>query len=261
MLKKLSMIAIVILFSVSMVFASGFSIYEQGAKATAMGGAFIAQANDVTGVFYNPAGITSLDGLQLGLGTTIIMPSFAFEGPVPLSNAKTEADEGIFTPVSFYATYKINDDISAGFGFYTLYGLASEWPSGWAGRELATTSEIQTFFLNPVVAYNLTEGLSVAVGVSVAFGNVSLERSVAMLPFPLFAESRLEGSATGYGFNIGAQYQVNKELSIGAVYRGNMLMEFDNGDVTFDIPLTGDPALDALFAFGLPNTTGSAEIE
>jgi len=250
MLKRLSLIAMAIVFSTSMVFASGFSIYEQGAKATAMGGAFIAQANDVTGVFYNPAGITSLNGLQLGLGTTIIMPKFSFEGPALLAGGKTDADEGIFTPVTFYTTYKINDDMSAGFGFYTLYGLGSEWPNGFVGRELATTSEIQTFFLNPVIAYNLTKELSLAVGFSVAFGNVSLERSI-LLAVDTYSESKLEGSGTGYGFNIGLQYKVTNELTVGGVYRSNMMMEFEDGDVTFSPEIPGV----------LPNTKGSADIE
>ena len=261
MLKKISMIAAAILFSNTMLFASGFSIYEHGAKATAMGGAFIAQANDVTSVFYNPAGITSLNGLQLGLGTTIIMPSFSFEGPTPLTTAKTDAEDNVFTPVHFYTTYQINEDLSAGFGFYSLFGLGSEWPDGWAGRQLATTSEVQTFFLNPVIAYNISKQLSVAVGVSLIFANVSLERDVSMPPTPLFAASKLEGDATGFGYNIGLQFKATDELTIGAVFRGNSLLEFKDGDVTFDIPTTGDPGTDALFQAALPNTNGTAEIE
>jgi long-chain fatty acid transport protein len=260
MLKKLSMIASAILVSNTLLFASGFSIYEQGAKATAMGGAFIAQANDVTGVFYNPAGITSLNGLQLGIGATIIMPSFSFEGPTPLTT-KTDAKDNVFTPVTFYSTYKINEDLSAGFGFYTLYGLGSEWPDGWLGRQLATTSEVQTFFLNPVVAYRITKELSVAVGVSLVFANVSLERDVAMAPTTFFAASKLEGDATGFGYNIGLQYKVSDQLTVGGVFRGNTLLEFKDGDVTFDVPVTGIPQVDGLYQVALPNTKGTAEIE
>jgi len=261
MLKKISLVAMAIMFSSSMVFASGFSIYEHGAKATAMGGAFIAQANDVTGVFYNPAGITSLNGVQLGLGVTIIQPQFSFAGPVPLSSAETDAKKNTFTPVHFYTTYKINDDMSAGFGFYTLFGLGSEWPKGWAGRQLATTSEVQTFFLNPVFAYKVTNELSVAVGFSVVIATVSLERDVPMAPTPLYAGSKLKGDATGYTFNLGLQYKVTDALTVGGVFRGNTTLKFEDGDVTFNIPSTGDPGTDALFKAALPNTKGTSEIE
>ena len=35
---------------------SGFLIYEHGAAAMAMGGAFVAVANDPSTIFHNPAG-------------------------------------------------------------------------------------------------------------------------------------------------------------------------------------------------------------
>ena len=37
-------------------FGKVFTINEQGAKAVAMGGAFVAQADDPTAVYYNPLG-------------------------------------------------------------------------------------------------------------------------------------------------------------------------------------------------------------
>ncbi|HAL87456.1 MAG TPA: aromatic hydrocarbon degradation protein, partial [Deferribacteraceae bacterium] len=55
----------------SAAFASGFAINEQGAKALGMGGAFAAQADDPTAVYYNPAGITQLEGTQVSLGFSL----------------------------------------------------------------------------------------------------------------------------------------------------------------------------------------------
>ena len=40
------------------VFGSAFSIFENGVRASGMGGAFVAIANDGSATFYNPAGIT-----------------------------------------------------------------------------------------------------------------------------------------------------------------------------------------------------------
>ena len=260
--KKFTVLFYAIVFSVATAWSSGFSIYEQGAKATAMGGAFIAQANDITSVFYNPAGITSMEGFRLGLGTTIIAPAFAFQGPTNVDpNLYTEAEKHIFPPSTFYTTYQINDDLTAGFGFFTLFGLGSEWDKDWPGRQLATTSEVQTFFLNPVVAYEVMDGLSIAAGFSAVVATVNLEYSVWFGPRDVFGETKLDASTTGYGFNLGLQYKPTEDLSLGVVYRDNVLLEFTDGDVTFDFPSTGNAQADGEVAAFFPNTGGSADLE
>jgi hypothetical protein len=44
---------------------SGFLSMEEGARATGMGGAFLAVADDASGVFWNPAGLGFTSGLKL----------------------------------------------------------------------------------------------------------------------------------------------------------------------------------------------------
>src|SRR5207253_2494155 len=51
-------------------FGSGFSIFEQGAKATAMGGAFAATADDPSAIFYNVAGIAQQRRAAFMIGGT-----------------------------------------------------------------------------------------------------------------------------------------------------------------------------------------------
>jgi long-chain fatty acid transport protein len=59
----------------SCLLANGFDIYEQSAKAVGLGGAFIAQADDPSAIFFNPAGIVQLEGTQLSVGACSIMPT------------------------------------------------------------------------------------------------------------------------------------------------------------------------------------------
>ena len=54
------------------VFAHSFELYDQGRAAQAQGGAFTAQADDPTAVYYNPAAIAQLKGNQVIAGTNII---------------------------------------------------------------------------------------------------------------------------------------------------------------------------------------------
>src|SRR5687767_13117234 len=50
--------------SPAIVSAGAFRIFDQSASATAQGGAFAAQADDPSAIYFNPAGLTQLSGVQ-----------------------------------------------------------------------------------------------------------------------------------------------------------------------------------------------------
>jgi len=260
MLKKLTVSFLIVFVGASLVLASGFSIYEHGAKATAMSGAFIAQANDATAIFYNPAGITGLQGLNLGLGITVIQPYFAFEGPSGEQQQYTKAKKQVFPPPHLYLTYQITDKLAAGFGFYVPYGLGSDWGNEWVGRDLATNSAVQNMALNPVLAYKVLDNLSIAAGFSYVLSTVTLEKSVYLgYVVDRYAEFKLEGESSGMGFNFGLQYKPIEKMNLGIVYKSNVTVTYDDGEATFEIPSV-NPTMDAYLQQNLPNTTGKSEL-
>ncbi len=59
---------------------AGFAILQQGTGPMGQGNAFVAQADDPSAVFFNPAGITQLDGTRAYLGTTFIVPRITYDG-------------------------------------------------------------------------------------------------------------------------------------------------------------------------------------
>ena len=58
--------------SPAVAFASGYAVYEQGVAAMANGGALSARANDPSALYFNPAGILQLEGVNLYGGVTPI---------------------------------------------------------------------------------------------------------------------------------------------------------------------------------------------
>jgi len=262
MLKKVYAIFVVLVLSAMQIYASGFSIYEQGAKSTALAGAFVATADDPSAVFYNPAGLSSLDGIQVVLGTTVINTSFAFSGPNEIDNKQyTKAEEGQFFPSHLYLSYPFNSRFVAGFGFYSPYGLASTWGSEsepWVGRQLTTHSELTTFFYNPVIAFKVFENLSLAAGISLVQGNVKMEKSVMFTPRNVFGESALEADARGLGFNLGLQYKPFKRMTIGIHYRSEVDLDFKGGSATFSFPDTLSDVVTAEVDAYFPESTGGS---
>jgi len=98
----------------NIVFASGFRIGTQGAKAMGMGNAFVATADDPSAIVYNPAGIADQVGTHIYLGTTAIIPSTRYESTAGVSD---ETDAQVFYPPHLY--------ISSDFGIKDVaFGLA-----------------------------------------------------------------------------------------------------------------------------------------
>ena len=245
-----------LLLPASFLLASGFSIYEQGSRATGMAGAFLARANDPSAVFYNPAGIAGLQGWQLQLGTTAIQTQFSFTGPVGMDPYYySTAKKGLFFPSHLYATYALNPKISFGLGIYSPFGLASTWKDKWVGRLLATNTELRTVYVNPVAAYKIRDNLSVAAGFSWVYADVVLEKDILFTPRHLFGHSKLEANASGFSFNLGLKYRPLKNIEIGLMYRSTTPLDFNDGTAYFTFPKTQNDIVNQEVATYFPAKT------
>ena len=78
-----------------------------------MASAFVGQADNPSAVWYNPAGITQLDGTQVSGGVIAVYPELTHE----TTNGTTEVSKRkIHLPIHLYATHKLNDNTFLGFG-------------------------------------------------------------------------------------------------------------------------------------------------
>src|SRR5512143_182233 len=83
---KVASVLLVLLFTASTSFAAGFRLPEAGAKAMGMGFSFTAQADDPSAIYFNPAGLTQLNGNNLKLGVTYVKENGGtFSGTTPIS--------------------------------------------------------------------------------------------------------------------------------------------------------------------------------
>jgi len=222
----------------SSAFAGGYQINEHGARATGMGGAFVARALDGSAMYFNAAGLGFQKGFNVLVGTTLIFPSSTFTGP---GAATTEAKmvSQVFYPSNLYASYGVNDQLVVGLGVYNPFGLGTEWDKDWVGRRLSVKTDLQTFYINPTVAYKINDDLSVGAGVSYVLANAKINYRVPTYsslapPTPAAKDGTagLEGDGNGISFNVGVIYKPMENLSVGASYRSLVDIEF-TGDATF----------------------------
>jgi len=119
-------IAAAVVFAPTALMALGFRIPNQDAAAIARANAFVATADNPSALYYNPAGITQLEGHQVQFGMHALSVNSTFVSPTG-ARSKTK---GTFQPVpQLYYTYNPkNHPLAYGIGVYAPYGLAIRWP-------------------------------------------------------------------------------------------------------------------------------------
>jgi long-chain fatty acid transport protein len=233
--------------------AAGFHINEQDARATGRAGAVLANPASPAAIFYNPAGIAPLYGLQLNLGAALVVPSGDFE-PAG-GGAKTSADTAGHVLPHLYATARLTELVAVGIGVNAPFGLALTWPSTSPGRAQVREAELRTLFVTPTVAFELSRwapGLSFGVGLDLVPASVRLIRDV---PFgDAFGSAALSGSAFGVGARAGVLYRPARrpDWAFGLTYKSPVSLQFE-GEADFAAPAIYRPSLP-------PDGSGETEI-
>lgn len=203
--------------------AAGFGLIEQ--NASGLGNAYAgaaAVAEDASTIFFNPAGMTRLPDRQVVVVGHLIKPQMEFSGSVsPAIGGGQGGDAGDWTFVpNAYAAFRVTPQVHVGVGLNAPFGLATEYDPDWIGRTQAIKSELKTINLNPSIAYQVSDTLSLGAGVSIQRIEATLTNQI----HPSFNASRIEikGDDYGWGFNLGALWQAGPDTRIGLAYRSKV---------------------------------------
>lgn len=210
--------------------AAGFAILQQGTAAMAQGNAFVAQADDPSAVFYNPAGLIQLKRPEIYFNTVFSSTNRTYTSP---AGQYTTAKHEIYMIPANYGVLPVHERVVLGLGFFSPFGLGTTWPPEWEGRYLSTKSKLQTFNFNPVVAVKLLDNLSVAAGLDVLWSKVNIQRrTFLMTPWGLLREQKsdFEGDGVGFGYNLGLLYEPLEGVKCGVSYRSEIKVTH-SGDV------------------------------
>jgi len=229
-------------------FAAGFALIEQSVKG--LGNAFAggaAIADDPSTVFFNPAGMTRLEGTQVTGAVHVIMPSTKFQKSSATNVAGADFTGGnggqggvVGYAPNFYMTHSYNSGLSVGLGLNAPFGLATEYDRDWVGRYHAVESDVKTLNINPSIAYKVDDHLSVGAGVSAQYIDATLSSMVDAGLLVLGAASsqtadvfsEMKGDDWGMGYNLGLLYEFNQRTRVGASYRSKVVQRL-KGDMTF----------------------------
>jgi long-chain fatty acid transport protein len=243
--------------------ASAFALIEQ---SSGLGNAFAggaAGAEDATTLFFNPAGMSRLSGTQVSVAGSFIKPSAKFSGtatglaPFQTAGTNTGGDAGSLALVpNTYMVLEIEPALRFGLGINAPFGLQTDYDPTWVGRFQAITSKIQTVNLNPSLAYQMNDSVSLGAGLNYqhikgdltsavnysaaayatgfALGGAGVAAAyLAAAGGPnVEGVSSISGSDSAWGYNFGALFNVTPDARIGVSYRSKITYTL-NGTINF----------------------------
>ncbi|MCX6978732.1 MAG: outer membrane protein transport protein [Verrucomicrobia bacterium] len=200
-----------------------FRLADQDADATARGLAFAATADNPSAIYYNPAGITQLDGTRILTGSyAISFREKVTPAPAGSTSFTNTNQEFQLAPHLFITTKAKNSPFAFGLGIYSPYGLSVEYPDNTPFRTTARQGKIIYVAINPVVAWKIHQSLSLAAGPSFNYGSAELQQGV----FTLGDQFRFKGDGLSFNFSAGLKWDPHHMHHFGVAYHSATTINF-----------------------------------
>ncbi|MBL1377092.1 outer membrane protein transport protein [Zobellella iuensis] len=262
---KLSVLAAAIAVVAGPAHSAAFQLAEQ--STTGLGRAYSGEgavADNASVLGRNPAAMTLFESPALSTGAVYINPEVDVEGKGS-SLAQTADDIANDAVVPFfYYVHPINEQWVAGFGAFTNYGLATNYPNDYYAGPVAGKTSLKTLNLNPNLAFKVNNQLSLGLGFNAVYADAELIRhagahydqllgqttqgilatnpglsaeQASQLAAQGLAQQGLEGRGTevarltgddwGYGWNTGILFQADENNRWALTYRSKVDLTFD----------------------------------
>jgi len=243
--------------------AGGFAVTAKGNSS--LGNAYAgaaAVAEDAATVYRNPAGMTRLPGHTGTASLVVVNPSYEFRSAQTATNALRlpiepvganggDAGQASWLPNIFYS-HSFSDRLKVGIDVVVPFSLDNEYDSLWTGRYYAVKSELQTYDINPAIAYRIGERWSLGAGISAQYLDAQLTRAVdfglinaldlenefnKLIPSTPTSDGTVQvtGDDWGYGFNLGVLFELSPNTRFGLTYRSKVAHTID-GRAGFTYP-------------------------
>src|SRR3990170_4336342 len=236
--------------------AAGIAVPGIGDKATSLGGAFRALANDWSAAWWNPAGLAYLEKSEFTSQLMIVSPRPNYTPDITTSSSPaydlgyrngTEwnpEDRHFYFP-NAAGFYKIPTatNFNAGVAILFPYGLGSSWDlfetlPGYNNTAAFPRVDHRVNFVvvdvHPTIAKEIVQDkLSVGLGISIQNGDLLYQRihfvpSGRGLPRPydnFLMDSKTEANGWGVGVNLGFLYKASPKLNLAASFRSPVNIE------------------------------------
>lgn len=225
--------------------ASGYHFGTQSVSSQATANSSAAEAADPSTLFYNPAGLTQLEGTQATINVNLVAPSIKYsdaeayypgrpgsQEPVKGQTSGSIEPSDVVVAPHLYASHKLNDRWSLGLGAYVPFGSGTEYQRDSVLRYNLNELGLKTMALQPTVAFKINDNHSVAVGLVAQrteahlrqyanFGPALAARGIGQGSGNGNADgyAQVKGDDWGFGYNLAWLWNINDSARLGVNYR------------------------------------------
>ncbi|KTC90558.1 outer membrane protein transport protein [Fluoribacter dumoffii] len=232
------------------VYAGGFQLNETSPslQGSAMAGS-AAAANDVSALFNNPATLSALQQNQIyvaasefipeismydGMATHTFfvpgMPPSAIVGSVQGDPAEHNISNAVFIPQGYMGWRTPIDKLTVGLAVVEPFYLYNKYSEDSVLRYASVKTEINSVDINPSLSYQIHEKLSLGAGFQAQYLKTIFSHfngiNTGIPPIDeLIAATEptyLKSDGWGYGYTVGALYQMDSMTRIGVSYRSEI---------------------------------------
>ncbi len=194
-------------------YAGGFTINDISARGQSMQ-AYTAVADDPSAVFYNPAGLTQIEGTELQGNLLYLSMDQIYKNS--LTRSISHSYPTILAPTFFMSTDRF-EKFNFGFGIYAPFARKADYEKNSAVYFFNQKSSIARTDFSAVVSFKLNQY------VSLGFGPIA-SRLLAYTDILGFHE---KGDGIGFTAQGGALVTLPKNLRIGLTIRGHEFIQLD----------------------------------
>jgi long-chain fatty acid transport protein len=234
--------------------AGGIEVPMQDSKAAGEADAFTAQADDPAAIFYNPAGLTQLQGTQFSAGAYYLQPEFTFEGDGAIQRMSLPS----ILPHIYAESSLGTENWRFAIGANDVYGINEDWAGGGPLATLVDNAELSVINIAPTVAYKVNQNLSLGLAFNIYYGDMYLTRNVVLAAPPApEGQFRFRGDGVGFGATPSLLYKINSSNQFGLYYRSPFTLNMDgNAQITSSIIPEIGPTK-SVAAINLPQSIGA----
>jgi long-chain fatty acid transport protein len=259
-------------------YATGFGLREVSASSLGMSYAGAAANGDhASTLFFNPALLSDVKDFDVSGSATGILPTTS--GTFSATTAAGTPVGGNATPhgivntalvPSFSVRGRLSDSVTVGLTFTAPWGMITDYSNNWVGRYYATMSDVKSYNVTSLIAYQPIPELSFGAGVQVQYTKGTLSKAIdfgtigALYHIPGSVPGGMDGFVSlkadswAPGYVLGVLWKPRGDFSLGLSYR-SQINHVLGGNEKYTLDATGLGAMLSGATGMFTNTTAKAD--